>query len=46
MVVQDVEQAVGAVDLTLDEAEVAYLEALYEPHPVLGIDGPKDSKAK
>jgi len=43
---EQLEQAVGAVDLTLDEAEIAYLEDLYEPHPVLGIDGPKDSKAK
>ncbi len=40
------EQAVGAVDLVLDEAEVAYLEELYQPHPVLGIEGSKDSKVK
>ena len=40
------EQAVGAVDLVLDEAEIGYLEELYQPHPVLGIEGAKDSKAK
>ena len=40
------EQAIGAVDLTLEAAEIAYLEELYQPHPVLGIEGPRDSKAK
>ncbi len=40
------EQAMGAVDLVLDEAEERELEELYQPHPVLGIEGPKDSAAK
>jgi aryl-alcohol dehydrogenase (NADP+) len=30
----------AAVDLTLSPAEIARLEAPYEPHPVLGFTGP------
>ncbi|NDJ79020.1 MAG: aldo/keto reductase [Chloroflexi bacterium] len=30
------EQAVGALDIELDESEIGYLEELYQPHPILG----------
>ena len=30
------EQAVAAVDISLSETEIEYLEALYQPHPILG----------
>jgi aryl-alcohol dehydrogenase-like predicted oxidoreductase len=38
--------AVAAVDLRLDEAEIDLLEEGYQPHPVLGIDigGPRPSR--
>ena len=40
------EQAMGALDLTLDESEMTWLEDRYQPHPVLGIAGPPDSAAR
>ena len=43
---EQLDQAIGAVDLRLDASEIQYLEELYQPHPVLGIEGPKDSAAK
>lgn len=30
------EAAVGALDVTLDPEEIAYLEELYKPHPIVG----------
>jgi aryl-alcohol dehydrogenase-like predicted oxidoreductase len=38
--------AVAAVDLRLDDAEIELLEEGYQPHPVLGIDigGPRPSR--
>jgi aryl-alcohol dehydrogenase-like predicted oxidoreductase len=35
-----VEEAVGSLDLALDEEEVRSIEELYQPHPVLGHEGP------
>ena len=32
------DDAVAALDIALDEAEMAFLEEAYEPHPVLGHD--------
>jgi aryl-alcohol dehydrogenase-like predicted oxidoreductase len=34
--VAQLDELVGALDLSLDDAECRYLEQLYEPHPVLG----------
>ncbi len=30
------EQAIAALDIHLDEAEIQHLEQAYQPHPVLG----------
>ena len=38
--IEHVEEAVGALDLTLDPDETRRLEELYKPHPVLGHEGP------
>jgi aryl-alcohol dehydrogenase-like predicted oxidoreductase len=40
---EQLEQAMGGLELALDESEVAFLEEPYQPHPVLGIAGPPDS---
>jgi aryl-alcohol dehydrogenase (NADP+) len=31
------EDAIGALGVRLDDAEVEFLEELYQPHPVLGL---------
>lgn len=38
--VEHVDDAVGSLNITLDDAEVKRLEELYQPHPVLGHEGP------
>jgi aryl-alcohol dehydrogenase-like predicted oxidoreductase len=38
------EDAIAAVELVLDDAEVAALEAPYKPHPVRGLRGPTPSQ--
>ncbi len=39
--IHHVEEAVASLDLVLDEEEVRFLEELYQPHPVLGHEGPR-----
>lgn len=43
---EQLEQAMGALDLVLEPSEMTFLEERYQPHPVLGITGPPDSAAK
>ena len=31
------DEAIDALDVRLDDAEVEFLEELYQPHPVLGL---------
>jgi aryl-alcohol dehydrogenase (NADP+) len=38
--IHHVEEAVASLDVALEEEEVRFLEELYQPHPVLGHEGP------